>query len=90
MNCGRGGWCDLKKRKSVDIFGLVKAFHGFGKMAPAVRLIEKWAGFRFAPFASSADKPSLTKRFKVSCADIQDLITQHLDLRDEVVGGDKN
>jgi hypothetical protein len=86
MNCGRGGWCDLKKRKSVDLFGLIKASHGFNKMAPAVRLIEDWFGLRFAPFASSANKPSSTKRFKVSCKDIEDLIARHVDLRDDVVG----
>jgi hypothetical protein len=83
----RRRWCDLKKRSSVDIYGLVKVFHRFGKMLQAQKTVAKWFGMAVQPLKSAAEEKELPKRFKVSCGELQELIAKHLDLRDEKVGG---
>src|SRR5208337_1502301 len=82
----RRGWCDLKKRSSVDIYGLVKVFHRFGKMLQAEKVVAKSFGVALQPLKSVAEEKDVPKRFKVSCVELNDLIGRHLDLRDEKVG----
>jgi hypothetical protein len=86
LGCRRG-WCDLKKRSSVDIYGLVKVFHRFGKMLQAQKVVAKWFGMPMQPLKSVAEEKDLPRRFKVSCGEINDLISKYHDLRDEKVGG---
>lgn len=84
--CQRRGWCDLKKRLSVDIYGLVKVFHGFIKMTPAINIVGDWLGLDLIPPSSQKEKTSATHRFKVSCEAIDDLIKRYSDLRDAKIG----
>ena len=84
--CGRRGWCELKKRPSVDIYGLVKVFHGFIKMNPAIKIVGDWLGSDLIPPPTQKEKSLSTRRFKVSCEAIYDLIKRYSDLRDEKIG----
>jgi len=83
----RRGWCDLKKRSSVDIYGLVKVFHRFGKMLQSEKVVAKWFGMELLPLKSVAEEREAPKRFKVQCGELNELIGKHLDLRDATVGG---
>ena len=64
----RRWWCDLKKRSSVDIYGLLKAFHQFGSMLQAQKIVAKWFGLPLQPLKSTRQEKDYVKRFKVSCA----------------------
>ena len=86
LGCKRE-WCDLKKRNSVDIYGLIKVFHRFGKMGQSEKVVAKWFGMPMQPLKSVAEEKDLPRRFKVSCGEINDLISRYPDLRDEKVGG---
>jgi len=83
----RRRWCDLKKRGSVDIYGLVKVFHRFGKMLQAQKVVAKWYEMALKPLKSAAQEKELPKRFKVYCEELNAIISRYTDQRDEKVGG---
>lgn len=85
-SCGRFSWCELKKRRSVDIYGLVKVFHCFIKMVPAIKIVGDWFGVDLIPPPSQKGNKTGTHRFKVSCEAIEDLINKYSDLRDLKIG----
>jgi hypothetical protein len=83
----RRWWCDLKNRGSVDIYGLVKVFHRFGKMSQALKMVAEWFDMKLQPLKATAEEKTFHERYKVSCTSLNDLITKYADLRDEKVGG---
>ena len=83
----RRWWCDLKKRSSVDIYGLIKVFHRSGSMLKAQKIVAKWFDMPLQPLKSTAQEKDYNRRFKVSCAELDAIISRYSDLRDEKVGG---